>query len=268
MPDSRDPATIILKKQFRSAQAAFSFLTRLGPARIYGNAEMQGCPAWFPIVGIAMGTLLWFFASCISLLSTLCGAAAGGTLDALLTALLVIAADIWLTRGLHYDAAADVCDAMGAGAHGSRFAEILKDSRLGAFGAMGLAVAILARLLSVAALIHKDIAVALIPACCIGRVFLLLLPAFLEPAPYSVLGEMLHSPNASKRFWTWAVPSAAYAALTITPPAFAAASAACVFFSVFLTRTAARQEGYNGDFAGALCLACESSFLFFTALLG
>ena len=224
---------------------------------------MQGCPAWFPVVGIAVGALLWLIASCAARMSSQPGTAA-----ALLAALLVTAADMWLTRGLHYDAAADICDAMGSGARGPRFAEILKDSRLGAFGGMGLAVAVLARLLSVAALLLKGNAAALIPACCLGRVFLLLPPAFLEPAPWSSLGAILRSPSAKPRFWAWLAAAAVLCFLAVPLPACLAAAAMCAFFSVLLVRTAAREGGYNGDFAGALCLACESSVLFCAALFG
>lgn len=45
---------------------------------------------------------------------------------------------IFLTGGLHLDGWTDCCDALGATVSQERRAEIIKDSRLGSFGAMGL----------------------------------------------------------------------------------------------------------------------------------
>ena len=49
-----------------------------------------------------------------------------------------MALELWSTRGLHWDGLADLGDACGSGASGARFREILRDSRLGAFGALSL----------------------------------------------------------------------------------------------------------------------------------
>ncbi len=53
-------------------------------------------------------------------------------------AVLTVGLWIFLTGGLHLDGWTDCCDAMGAAVSQERRAIILKDSRLGSFGAMGL----------------------------------------------------------------------------------------------------------------------------------
>ena len=62
-------------------------------------------------------------------------------LCAALAAWLWMALEAWSTRGLHWDGLADLGDASGSGAQGERFWAILRDSRLGAFGALHLLLA-------------------------------------------------------------------------------------------------------------------------------
>lgn len=51
---------------------------------------------------------------------------------------LAVILNIFLTRGLHYDGLSDVADAAGNHLQKERFWEIIKDSRIGAFGVMAL----------------------------------------------------------------------------------------------------------------------------------
>jgi adenosylcobinamide-GDP ribazoletransferase len=55
--------------------------------------------------------------------------------------LLVIS--ILLTGGLHLDGLADLCDGLAAGGNRERILSVMKDSRIGAFGVMGLVIALL-----------------------------------------------------------------------------------------------------------------------------
>ncbi len=51
---------------------------------------------------------------------------------------LAMAASIWLTGGFHEDGLADTCDGLGGAVSRERALEIMKDSRLGSYGALGL----------------------------------------------------------------------------------------------------------------------------------
>jgi len=57
----------------------------------------------------------------------------------------VIAFLAWITGGLHEDGFADVADGMAGGWNAEQRLTIMKDSRVGAFGALALAIAVLAK---------------------------------------------------------------------------------------------------------------------------
>ncbi len=63
----------------------------------------------------------------------------------LLVGALAVAADVVITRGLHYDALADSADGLVAFADPPRRLEVMDDPHLGALGAVALVVVILAR---------------------------------------------------------------------------------------------------------------------------
>ncbi|MES2423948.1 MAG: adenosylcobinamide-GDP ribazoletransferase [Pseudomonadota bacterium] len=63
----------------------------------------------------------------------------------LIAAVLSTIATVLLTGGFHEDGLADVADGLGGSANRERALEIMKDSRIGAFGAMALVLALLAK---------------------------------------------------------------------------------------------------------------------------
>lgn len=89
-----------------------------------------GSAAWaFPVVGLFMGLSL---VVCYFILSTF--------LPDAIAVLLTLTFWVVMTGGLHLDGWTDCWDAFGASAAPERRIEILKDSRLGAFGAIALIV--------------------------------------------------------------------------------------------------------------------------------
>jgi adenosylcobinamide-GDP ribazoletransferase len=86
---------------------------------------------WFPAVGALLGLL---------------GAGVNRlTLAAPLRALLVLAVWALVTGALHEDGLADCFDAFGGGASRDDILRILKDSRIGTFGALALILSVLIR---------------------------------------------------------------------------------------------------------------------------
>jgi adenosylcobinamide-GDP ribazoletransferase len=65
-----------------------------------------------------------------------------------LTVLLSMIATIFLTGAFHEDGFVDVCDGFGGGWTKERILEIMKDSRIGAFGAIGMVLLFALKLLS------------------------------------------------------------------------------------------------------------------------
>ena len=108
---------------------ALQFLTRVPAPRWVGFE-----PAWlnqsarhFPAVGLCVGTAS---ASVLTLGHTLFGPAVGVG--------LAMAASVLITGAFHEDGFADTCDALGGTVSRERALEIMKDSRIGAYGAIGL----------------------------------------------------------------------------------------------------------------------------------
>lgn len=71
----------------------------------------------------------------------------------LLAALISTAGTLWLTGGFHEDGLADVADGLGGFVAPERALEIMKDSRLGAYGVMTLIMALLTKVALIALLI-------------------------------------------------------------------------------------------------------------------
>lgn len=118
-------------REWRVFLTAVMFLTRIRvPDSIHHSPElMQQAPRYFPLVGWIVGALsaLFFlvFARYVS--------ADAGIIAAMVTGVL-------LTGAFHEDGFADVCDGFGGASLPERVLEIMKDSRVGAYGAIGIAL--------------------------------------------------------------------------------------------------------------------------------
>jgi len=116
---------------------AFQFLTRLPISGFtYQPDSLSRSTKFFPIVGLAVGL-------CASLLQRVLAS----HLNRALVALLVLTFLVLATGGLHEDALADTADAFGGGWSREQVLTILRDSRIGSFGALALVISVLARFL-------------------------------------------------------------------------------------------------------------------------
>lgn len=108
---------------------ALQFLTRLPlPANLgYSPQRFAASPRYYPLVGLLVGALaaLTFGLSLLAF-------------DPLLAALLSTVASIVFTGAFHEDGFADACDGLGGSVSKERTLEIMKDSRLGTYGTLGL----------------------------------------------------------------------------------------------------------------------------------
>lgn len=113
---------------------AIQFLTILpvpSPKRCEAD-DLGRATAWFPLVGLLLGGLLWLADLGLTQLFP------RHLTDALLVTLLAL-----LTGGLHLDGLADVCDGLAARGDKERFLTVMKDSRVGALGVVGLVLGLL-----------------------------------------------------------------------------------------------------------------------------
>lgn len=107
---------------------AFQFLTIIPPVirRAFSSQEMGRAVGWFPLVGLALGGILYALDLALRAIFPLP-----------VTAALLLAASLLLTRALHFDGFLDICDGLFGGFTPERRLEIMRDSRVGAFGVAG-----------------------------------------------------------------------------------------------------------------------------------
>jgi adenosylcobinamide-GDP ribazoletransferase len=126
----------------RGVRAAFAFLTTLPVGGFpYSSRDWRWASAHFPLIGSCLGGLLlgvWF---------------GGARLGPYVAAVLVVTAAAVLTGALHEDALADTADALGGGKDRDQILAILKDSRIGTYGALAVVLPVLLRVTLLAALL-------------------------------------------------------------------------------------------------------------------
>ncbi|SFD97455.1 adenosylcobinamide-GDP ribazoletransferase [Massilia yuzhufengensis] len=116
-------------QQIRLFFIALQFFTRLPIPRWVGfkHEWLHHASRYFPLVGIVVGAI-----------AASVYAAAATVLPAPVAAVLSTAATIYATGAFHEDGFADACDGLGGGMTKERVLEIMKDSRVGAYGAIGV----------------------------------------------------------------------------------------------------------------------------------
>ena len=116
-------------QQYRLFLVALQFLTRLPipPLKHYQSEWLHQSSRYFPAVGLVVGLLV---GTAFALLSV--------WFSPLLAALVSTALGVYITGAFHEDGFADICDGLGGGYSKARALEIMKDSRLGTFGVLGL----------------------------------------------------------------------------------------------------------------------------------
>ena len=126
----------------------------------YSPAMLRASAAHFPGVGWLVAAIAAASYGVIHLLLGPQGFAP------LVAAVLSTIATVMVTGGFHEDGLADVADDLGDGYQRERVLEIMKDSRIGAFGAMALVLAFAAKFALVAQLGSHGMAVAIWSILC------------------------------------------------------------------------------------------------------
>ena len=116
----------------------------------FSPAMLRASAGHFPGVGVLVGAVA---ALCYAVLAELLPDTAFAPLVA---AALSTVATVLLTGGFHEDGLADVADGLGGSYDKGRALEIMKDSRVGAFGATALVLALLAKVALLALLGSVD----------------------------------------------------------------------------------------------------------------
>jgi len=238
----------------RGARAALVFLTRVPVGGFpYSTEEWRWASAWFPLVGLVVGGVcaaVWWLVA---------------PLGPWVAAITVLVVSILLTGAFHEDGLADTADALGGAYDRAKIFVILKDSRVGAFGALALVISIAFRLVLLARLGSAAPAALLLAHCLarVGPVWLMVAMPYVSDAASK--SRQVTRAGVAQGVLATAVGVAAVGGLTVAGGsinATAAFAAMILATAVCGWRFRARAGGVTGDFLGAAEQVNEIVILF------
>lgn len=241
----------------RGCRAAFVFLTRFPVGGFpYARDDWRWSTAYFPFVGAALGLLQATLAAVLL-----------PNLGPATTALLVVGAAMMMTGAFHEDGLADSADALGGAYEREQLFAILKDSRIGTFGAAALFVSLGLRVTLLASL-DEAMPLALLLTQSAARTP----PIWLMPAlPYVTADGEAKSRLVTRAGLAQAALATLWPTLLIVGAvrhgaltegrAIALAVAAVAIAALCAWRFRVRAGGLTGDFLGATEQVGEVTFL-------
>jgi adenosylcobinamide-GDP ribazoletransferase len=250
--------------QLRLFFTALQFFTRLPiPGWVgFDPAWLNQASRYFPLVGLVVATI-----------TGATYAVAAWFLPAPVAVVISTAAGIYATGAFHEDGFADMCDGFGGGMTPERVLEIMKDSRIGAYGAIGT-ICLLALKLATLSMLP--------PLAAIGALFIahplsrLMATSLIWRLDYAraegkakPLAQKMSSAEFSIAAVTAAIPALAVVAMRwLTWNALIAGVTIAAIATIWLGRKFVRRiGGYTGDCLGAVQQVSEVMF-YLCALAG
>lgn len=238
-----------LRYQLRLFFTALQFFTRLPVPRWIGfDAKwLQHATRYFPAVGI----LVALVCAVVYWLSAL-------LLPQVVAVLLSTAAGIYLTGAFHEDGFADVCDGFGGGLQAARVLEIMRDSRVGAYGVIGVVLMLALKIAALASLPAAQVLPALLLAHPLSRglaaALIWRMDYVREEGKVKPLAQQMSTFEFSIAALTALLPLLLCAAMTwLAWQAMLAAVLLGVAATIFLAHKFKRRiGGYTGDCLGAV----------------
>lgn len=254
MSESLPPPVGPVSSPFEEALRLARFYTRLPLPALAFEREPFAVPDFdraafaLPLIGVVVGSL----GALVGALAYLAG------ISTTLSAILCVATMAVVTGAFHEDGLADSCDGLFGGNTVERRLEIMKDSRLGTFGAAGLVFALLIRIFALADLFRLVGPVALllvIGVAALARPLAMLPALWLPPAASTGLARSVALPGPQRA--GVAMGLGAVIALGCGWPAGLLPAVFMGIIATFITLYAlsrlasAKLGGYTGDTLGA-----------------
>lgn len=236
-------------QQLRLFFIALQFFTRLPIPRWVGfqPAWLHQSSRYFPLVGVVVAAIAagvyWL---------------AAFFFPAPVAAVLSTAASIYITGAFHEDGFADTCDGFGGGFSPERVLEIMKDSRVGAYGAIGIVCMLGAKCTALAMLPPVSAIAALFLAHPLSR---LAATSLIWRMAYAraegkakPMAQQMHGSEFGIAALTALLPAAVLLPMGAVSPAIVGASLlAAALAALWLARLFGRRiGGYTGDCLGAV----------------
>lgn len=251
-----------VRAEIPSALLALQFLTRLPLDGLfaradvtYSDAAMKRSPGWYPAVGLVVGAL-----------GAVVFLVAAALLPQPLAALIAVAAMILITGALHEDGFADLCDGLGGGrGDKARALDIMRDSRIGTYGAVGLGLMLALRVTALALMPLWAVPFALIAGGVLSRASMVRAMAGADYARATGAGSAVAGDMADTVLQT-ALLSAAIVAVLCWPflgfwAGIGGILGLCAAHVALRRLYEPRLGGYTGDCLGAVQISGEVGFL-------
>ena len=145
-------------------------LARLSAAQV--EVGLGRAVRWFPLVGTLIG-----------LVTATTIAEAGTIWPRAVAVVIALIVEARLTGAFHEDAVADFCDGIGGGRDAEHVRVIMKDSRIGTYGALGLGLAVALRGILLWTLEPGIAFAAIVASATFGRLTVVAAMATIPPAP-------------------------------------------------------------------------------------
>lgn len=248
--------------QLRIFFTAVQFFTRLPIPQWVGYEPdwVRASARYFPLIGIIVGG-----ATAAVLLLT------ARVLPLPLAVLLSTSAGIWLTGALHEDGFADVCDGFGGGHTPVKMIEIMRDPRIGAFGAIGIGLLLAVKIVALASMPVPMAALALLLAHPLSRLAATILIWQMNYAAPDGKASLAAQPMSLTSFMIAGAPVLLLLMLVFASDAIAVRTVAIAVITMLIsTAWLARKfqrhlGGYTGDCLGAVQQVSEAT-LYLTML--
>ncbi|MEO8516961.1 MAG: adenosylcobinamide-GDP ribazoletransferase [Flavobacterium sp.] len=254
-----------MKKELHIFFTALMFYTRIPcPKNISHDPDyLNKASRYFPLIGWIVGSVSF----AVYYISSL-------VLTAELAIVLAIVAGILTTGAFHEDGFADVCDGFGGGWNKEKILFIMKDSAIGAYGAIGLVLLFLMKFqgMLTATNLHKVNELSfwitnlllLITAHSISRLAAISIVFTHEYSREDATSKS--KPIAQKHTWKEVVGAIFFGMIPLLVLSYFQWQILLVVFPVFITRFFLARyfqkwiDGYTGDCLGATQQVCEVVF--------
>lgn len=246
-----------MRRFFYDILASFTLLTRLPLWRLYNIPEdsfrrtVNGWTLVGWLTGALTGGILWLCAQVLPIQAAV---------------IMAFAARVLLTGGLHEDGLGDVFDGFGGGRNKEKVLEIMKDSRTGSYGVIGLVLYFILLFALVAFLPVPAESLALLagtadPLCKLTASQIVNVLPYARKFSESKTGTVYS--RMSLPVWLFSAAAGVLPAILWMPAVLWPASIMPILTSVGLFLYFKRKiGGYTGDCCGAVFLLSELSFYF------
>lgn len=258
----------VLENLITETARAISFLSRLPvPDRFFTgyDGSLRRTVAAFPLAGLVIALPV----------ALLLGLLSAARVEPVLVALIAIALQVMLTGALHEDGLSDTADGLGGGHSREKALAIMKDSRIGTYGALALILSVGFRVASltilIAALPAPSATLAVIATAVLSRTLLVWHWSSLPSARTDGVAAAAGTPDRDATRTGLALGAVLTAALCLIALPFhawfPAALLALATVSLFTRHVRNRLDGHTGDTIGASQQLCESAFLLALAII-